>query len=283
MAAFIVGCPQGSFIQRSTTVQCQATPKWTMRLGFNKKNSNIPGGFNFGKKHKGNDGLSGGGSGSGGSGFGNNNIGGGRGGDGTFGAADRGGNPFERTYAWYLGWLRTRPLVTKMLTSFVGFFLADLLLQSVRGGRDASKTNLENMFVFGMGDISLVGALQTAVFGSIFHALVGHYYYTQLESVLTGGRITQLLGKTLADTLIWPPFLVATRLAYNKLLKGGKDFGSWWGEVKNSRLTGNLLLWLPLSFLNFKFVATPERILWHNLVLIGLCGMKKFFGVDFMP
>lgn len=245
--------------------------------GSSGLNSGEGGSGNFGGKYKGGEGIGGGGS----SGIGKGS-GAGKG-DGAFGASDRGGNPFEKIYAWYWGCLRNQPLVTKALTSFVGFGIADLLLQSIRGGRDASKNTLENMFVFGQGDISFLGALQTAFFGALFHGVVGHYYYGQLEGFLPGQKVTQLLGKAVSDSLLWPPFLVASRILYNKLLRGAKGFDSLWDDIKGSRLTGNLLLWVPLSILNFKYVSTPERILLHNLVLVSVCGFKRFFNIDIMP
>lgn len=149
---------------------------------YGRYNSNVGGGG---------DGLGAGGSGS----FE------GRGGGGTAGGGgDGSGNVFAAIWNAYNTNLDKYPILTKALTSLVGFFLGDLIAQKFLGekGADLDKWRLARM----------------ASFGFLIHGPIGHYFYSNLDRLIVGKSATKVASKVFVDQICWAPIFTAIFFGY---------------------------------------------------------------------
>lgn len=214
------------------------------------------GGKNRGRRFRG---LGGGGMGSGGStgsgkgGFGGKGLGG-RGSGGSGGPSSLSGdsNPFSRLLSWYLSKVSEAPITTKILTSFIGFSLAAIIVNS-KGVSDISSLNWSRI-----AKIGLIGAL--------VHGFGGHYYYPASERALPGITAANIAGKTIVDFLVWLPFISVAHDLVHEISKGYSLDAIRRSVTDNWKLPAPI--WLVWSGVMFRVTAVPERILYYNGVIV---------------
>ncbi len=146
----------------------------------------------FSKNFGGSSGAGGGGAG--GDGNAGGGVGGGQGGGGggySSGSSDKSSNPLLAFWRAYNASLESNPILTKALTSLVGFFLGDLLAQKFLGDKDAALDGWR--------------LARMAAFGFMFHGPTGHYFYNALDRLLVGKSPLIVGSKVFIDQVCWAP------------------------------------------------------------------------------
>ena len=187
--------------------------------------------------------------------------------------------------------LASSPLLTKCVTSGVGFAVADVVAQSLSGGfRDAKRTAANAAF-----GLALYGPLSSAWYGA-------------LDAFITPespNGAAAVAAKTALDQILWAPVLVTGLFAWDMACKGEPLFVAREGREGNpetprkdpssrnptpkrdrnasvrggglaAKLEDDLLdtlkvnwtFWPAFHVLNFRFVAPPDRILYINAVQV---------------
>lgn len=109
------------------------------------------------------------------------------------------------------------------------------------------------------------------IFGLLFHGVVGTFYYSLLDDVVSGSSVVPVALKTVIDVFAFFPVLAKVHDAYyNHVQKSGP------AAVRRSMrgrqfLSGSLLkqtmLWVPAQAISFAFFPTYWRVAWVNIVL----------------
>ena len=143
----------------------------------------------------------------GGSGFGCNNDGG-DGGDATPAKEpaddDSNDNPLASMWKAYNDKLETDPLIMKMLTSFTGFLLGDIIAQ----------TCIEKKPF----DFARMARLSS--FGFFVHGSTSHWFYGKLDGKIPGTSASAVASKVFIDQVLWNPIFGVMFFSYVAALEG---------------------------------------------------------------
>lgn len=178
--------------------------------------------------------------------------GGGGGGDGNKG----GDNPFVAFWKGYNQMLKDQPLLTKALTSFVGFSAGDFLAQKFIDKKD---------------DVDFKRLLKLASFGFLVHGPTGHYFYGFLDGKMPGTSAVTVASKVAIDQLIWNPIFGTMFFGYLGLAEG-QDFNGIKARVEKdlwASVKGSWTVWPIAHAINFRFIPNSQRLLYINSVQIG--------------
>jgi protein Mpv17 len=217
--------------------------------------------------------------GSSGSGSGDGGSGGRRGGDarggnprgpprrsssGT-GGADGSGNPFVALWNGYNASLESNPILTKALTSLMGFLLGDLLAQKFLGeGKAVDMARLARM----------------ASFGFLFHGPTGHYFYGFLDRLIAGKSPLKIAAKVCIDQVLWAPIFTACFFIYLGVAER-KSKQQIIDKVKNDTWVGvttSWKFWPVAHVINFSFIPTSQRLLYINTLQVGYNVILSIIG-----
>ncbi|CAM9229327.1 unnamed protein product [Choristocarpus tenellus] len=164
-------------------------------------------------------------------------------------------NPLIIFWAAYLGLLETQPIITKSLTSMIGFSLGDLLAQK---GLEKKE------------EIDLTRLLRLASFGALIHGSTGHFFYNFLDSKIPGTAALTVAKKVFIDQVIWNPIFGCLFFGYMGAVDGAGPaaIGS---KIKNNLWTsvrGSWTVWPVAHAINFRFIPTSQRLLYINTIQI---------------
>jgi protein Mpv17 len=170
-------------------------------------------------------------------------------------------------WAAYNDALDKKPLLTKALTSLVGWALGDFLAQ---------------VFISG-GPFDMKRFITLSAFGFLYHGPSGHYFYNWLDKQIPGteGKIVAL--KVLIDQTLWCPIFMSVFFTYLGLCNGD-SFGAIGNKIKTDLLSacqGSWKVWPLVHTVNFKFISTKHRLIFINGVqvafnmFLSLIGTKK--------
>jgi protein Mpv17 len=193
----------------------------------------------------------------GGSGFGCGNDGG-NGGDATPAkgeADDSGDNPLAAMWKAYNQKLETDPLIMKMLTSFTGFLLGDIIAQTL-----ITKDDFDWFRLFRLSS-----------FGFLIHGSSSHYFYGFLDGRIPGTTAPIVAAKVFIDQVMWNPIFGVMFFGYVAALerKGISYVGD---KIKNellTQVTGSWKVWPIAHTINFRFIPSSQRVLYINSIQIG--------------
>ncbi|CAM9164128.1 unnamed protein product [Discosporangium mesarthrocarpum] len=164
-------------------------------------------------------------------------------------------NPLAIFWAAYLGLLETQPLITKSLTSMVGFALGDLLAQ--KGVEKKEKIDVTRL-------------LRLASFGALIHGSTGHFFYNFLDSKIPGTAALTVAKKVFIDQVIWNPIFGCMFFGYMGAVDGlgpsaigDKLKNNLWTSVK-----GSWTVWPVAHAINFRYIPTSQRLLYINTIQI---------------
>jgi protein Mpv17 len=192
-----------------------------------------------------------------GNGRGGSNSNNGRRGRFLSGGGDSEGKSFDKTGLWagYNRLLNKDPLLTKALTSGVGFLLGDILAQTFIEKKDA---------------LDLGRMLRFSLFGLLIHGPTGHLFYGKLDKLIPSTDILPVLSKVGIDQVVWNPIFGSIFLSFMTLSEGhGVEDAAQ--NVKDKLVTtvlGSWSIWPVAHFVNFKFIDPKYRILYINGVQI---------------
>jgi len=176
------------------------------------------------------------------------------------GAADDGKKKAEETgkglWSKYNANLEKRPIITKALTSAIGFALGDYLAQKFIDKRESL-------------DLERLGRM--ASFGLLVHGPTGHFFYNWLDKTIPGTEALAVASKVFVDQVIWNPIFGTMFFGYMGAAEGLGGTGiknrisdNLWASVK-----GSWTVWPVAHAINFKFVPTSQRLLYINSIQIG--------------
>ncbi|VDL97047.1 unnamed protein product [Schistocephalus solidus] len=119
------------------------------------------------------------------------------------------------------------------------------------------------------GKLSLEGR-RTAAFGctSLLLAPSVHYWYLLLDRILLGNTGSILLRKLFYDAVIFSPFYIAAFYALQNKLEGDSQ-ESFLKKLNSTGIqlwASESVLWLPVQYVNFRFVPLMYRVFYDNFV-----------------
>ncbi|XP_062167921.1 protein sym-1 [Alnus glutinosa] len=197
------------------------------------------------------DGGSGGTGGYGGSGDGNS---GGRGEGSGAGGSDSGGGSNWSLLSWYLALLAKYPVSIKALTSALLTLIGDLICQLAID--QVPSLDWKRTFLFTMLGLVLVGPTL-------------HFWYFYLSRVVTLPGASGAFLRLLLDQFLFSPIFIGVFLTTLVTLEGRpsqvipKLQQEWFSAV-----LANWKLWIPLQFLNFRFVPQQFQVLAANFIAL---------------
>ncbi|KAG8468452.1 hypothetical protein KFE25_013535 [Diacronema lutheri] len=159
-------------------------------------------------------------------------------------------------WAGYLALLKSKPVVTKALTSLLGFGLGDVLAQCCI----EKKASL---------DWPRLARFSSA--GLLIHGPMGHWFYGNLDSLIPGASARKVAIKVFVDQVVHAPIFGACFFSYLAALEG-KGPVMVAKRVKHelmTQLAGSWKVWPLAHAVNFAFVPTNQRILYINSIQIG--------------
>ncbi|GMI20487.1 hypothetical protein TrCOL_g7399 [Triparma columacea] len=157
-------------------------------------------------------------------------------------------------WASYNDALDKKPLITKSMTSLVGWALGDFIAQRFIGKA-----------AFDMGRF-----VRLSAFGLLYHGPSGHYFYNWLDRKIEGTGPKVVALKVLIDQTIWCPLFMTVFFTYLGLVNGDSC------NVIKNKLQNDLLkacqgswkVWPIVHAINFRFVPTKLRLFYINVVQI---------------
>eukprot|EP00179_Madagascaria_erythrocladioides_P006869 CAMPEP_0198323168 /NCGR_PEP_ID=MMETSP1450-20131203/11484_1 /TAXON_ID=753684 ORGANISM="Madagascaria erythrocladiodes, Strain CCMP3234" /NCGR_SAMPLE_ID=MMETSP1450 /ASSEMBLY_ACC=CAM_ASM_001115 /LENGTH=274 /DNA_ID=CAMNT_0044026849 /DNA_START=45 /DNA_END=869 /DNA_ORIENTATION=+ len=261
------------FITPALPLAAQASTRaqWTMRASRPSSRRGVRRFGSAGPRHPGTPSGRGGAGAGAGAGAGSRGGSGGtrrRMGDGA--AADGGGAGgiaalLGGLWAGYNGALESAPILTKAMTSLVGFLLGDLLAQKLLGDtEDFDKARLARM----------------AAFGFVVHGPVGHYFYGALDRLLPGTEAWKVISKVAIDQIAWAPCFTVIFFSFLGALEG-KSKDEIVTKIKNDTwtgVTGSWKVWPLVHTINFRFIPTEQRLLYINTIQVAYNVFLSFIG-----
>lgn len=124
--------------------------------------------------------------------------------------------------------LDAQPLLTKALTSLVGFTVGDVLAQKFVEVNDKP---YDYMRTFRLGS-----------FGFLIHGTTGHYFYAFLDSKLPGTKPATVATKVAIDQTIWNPIFGCMFFGYLNFMEG-KSFDDYVLKLKQDLKTAVMGSW----------------------------------------
>jgi len=167
-------------------------------------------------------------------------------------------------WAAYNDALDKKPLITKALTSLVGWALGDVLAQ---------------VFITG-GPFDMKRFITLSVFGLIYHGPSGHYFYNWLDKQIEGSDGKAVAAKVAFDQLIWCPIFMTVFFTYLGLCNGD-SFAAIGDKIKSDLFTacqGSWKVWPIVHAVNFKFISTKHRLIFINTVQVAFNMFLSLIG-----
>ncbi|KAK4525096.1 hypothetical protein GAYE_SCF08G3001 [Galdieria yellowstonensis] len=192
---------------------------------------------------------------------GSGSVGGGMGGGSGGGSSSAGGkgkggaHPLLAFWMRYNQLLESRPLLTKALTSLIGFILGDILAQK---------------FLSSDGIIHLDRLFRMAAFGFLIHGPTGHIFYSQLDKAIPGTEAWKVACKVAIDQVLWAPIFAFIFFGFLAVLER-QSFEQFKAKLRQDWKTAIFASWKvwPLAHaINFRFVPSNQRLLYINAVQI---------------
>lgn len=177
------------------------------------------------------------------------------GGGGGGGDDESGSNPLANLWAAYEKQLESSPLLTKGMTSFIGFGIGDLLAQC---------------FIDKVDAIDWKRVAKLSSFGLLLHGPTGHYFYNFLDSKIPGTGAAQVFSKVFIDQVLWNPIFGVFFFGYVSTFDGMKPAETV-ARIKSdlmTAVTGSWKVWPLAHAINFRFVPTEQRLLYINTIQI---------------
>ncbi|CAL5219254.1 g1050 [Coccomyxa viridis] len=170
-----------------------------------------------------------------------------------------------KLWSLYLAALQTAPLLTKCLTSAVGFILGDSIAQLIAKER-----------------YNVLRTLRFATIGFCLHAPIADTWFLFLEHNVFPNAPTSMpavFTKMALDQLLMAPLFLVVFFFATKTLEGlPHKLPEVLREQYVKTVLAGYLLWPLAHIINFKFIPADLRILYVNCVQVGwnvvLCRMS---------
>lgn len=141
------------------------------------------------------------------------------------------------------------------------------------GGNSGSSVPAEKKEQPGIFGIKWKRLLLTALEGSLVGGGLGVYWYSFLDKIVSGrfglvsGSLSFIAAKLSMEFIIWHPFSLASFWLFLGIFSDGNDLKTIKREMRRDfapTLFSEYGLWLPIDFLNFKFVPVHLQVIVIN-------------------
>jgi len=166
-----------------------------------------------------------------------------------------GDNPLVSMWKAYNSKLESDPLIMKMLTSFTGFLLGDIIAQTC----------------ITKGDFDWFRLFRLSSFGFFVHGSTSHYFYNFLDGKIPGTTAAAVASKVFIDQVIWNPIFGVMFFGYVAALEC-KGLPFVVEKIKKelwTQVTGSWKVWPIAHTINFRFIPSSQRVLYINSIQIG--------------
>jgi len=160
--------------------------------------------------------------------------------------------------------LDKKPLITKAMTSLVGWAAGDAIAQ---------------IFI-GKGAFDLKRFLTLSAFGVLYHGPSGHYFYNWLDKQIEGKDFKAVFSKVAIDQILWCPLFMIVYFSYLGLI-AGDSFSVIGNKINADLLTaiqGSWKVWPFVHLINFRFIQNKHRLLFINSIQIGFNVFLSLIG-----
>lgn len=167
-------------------------------------------------------------------------------------------------WAAYNEALDKNPLITKAMTSLVGWALGDFLAQ---------------VFI-SKAAFDMKRFITLSAFGFLYHGPSGHYFYNWLDKQIEGTSSKVVALKVLIDQTLWCPIFMSVFFTYLGLVNGD-SLGTIGSKIKNDLFTavqGSWKVWPIVHAVNFKFISTKHRLVFINGVQVAFNMFLSIIG-----
>eukprot|EP00614_Pseudopedinella_elastica_P007477 CAMPEP_0172589062 /NCGR_PEP_ID=MMETSP1068-20121228/7881_1 /TAXON_ID=35684 /ORGANISM="Pseudopedinella elastica, Strain CCMP716" /LENGTH=184 /DNA_ID=CAMNT_0013384579 /DNA_START=31 /DNA_END=585 /DNA_ORIENTATION=+ len=170
-----------------------------------------------------------------------------------------------RIWEAYNKLLSSQPLLTKALTSCVGFTAGDALAQN---------------FVEKVEKYDYARTARLGSFGLLVHGTTGHYFYGFLDSKLPGTAAKTVATKVIIDQVFWNPCFGIMFFSYLGLAEGKSisDIATKIQQDLKTAVMGSWAVWVPAHTVNFAFIPPAQRLLYINTIQIFYNIFLSFLG-----
>ncbi|GJQ13347.1 hypothetical protein GpartN1_g5138.t1 [Galdieria partita] len=180
---------------------------------------------------------------------------GGHGGSAGSAGGQGGSHPLLVFWMRYNQLLESRPLLTKSLTSLIGFILGDILAQK---------------FLSSDGILHLDRLLRMALFGFLIHGPTGHIFYTRLDKAIPGTEAWKVACKVAIDQVLWAPIFAFIFFGFLAVLERQslQQFKAKLSQDWKTAIFASWKVWPLAHAINFRFIPSNQRLLYINAVQI---------------
>ncbi|XP_041799323.1 mpv17-like protein [Chelmon rostratus] len=174
--------------------------------------------------------------------------------------------------AWAL--FKAHPYISNVLGYTALFASADLIQQSVLGGKHTAGSTLE-----GPAGIDWCQTARVATVGFCFHANFNYHWLRGLERMLPGGGVKAVTGKVVVDQLIAAPLTISAFYIGLSLLENKADpLEDWRQKFWTSYKTG-VVFWSTMQAVNFALVPPVARTVFLGGIALAftiyLCHLRQ--------
>ena len=170
------------------------------------------------------------------------------------------GNPLQwvtSSEGWvaYERALESRPVLTKGLTSLIGFAIGDGIAQTL----------IEHAEM-----LDVARLIKFSSFGFLIHGTTCHFFYDFLDRVVPGKEAKPVATKVMVDQILWNPIFGCMFFSYLTLYDGG-SVAQAVVRIQQSlatQVTGSWSFWGPAHIVNFRYVPSEQRLLYINVLQI---------------
>jgi len=170
------------------------------------------------------------------------------------------GSPLQRitsSPAWsaYEEALVAQPVLTKGVTSLIGFAIGDVIAQTL----------IEHA-----ATLDLARVVKFSSFGFLVHGTTCHFFYNYLDQIVPGTDAKPVATKVAIEQIVWNPIFGCLFFAYLTLYDGG-SIPQALLRIQQSlatQVTGSWGFWGPAHAINFRYIPTEQRLLYINLLQI---------------
>ncbi|XP_054478393.1 mpv17-like protein [Anoplopoma fimbria] len=174
--------------------------------------------------------------------------------------------------AWAL--FKAHPYISNVLGYTTLFASADLIQQSVLGGKHAAGSASEDS-----AGINWWQTARVATVGFCFHANFNYHWLRGLERMLPGGGVKAVTGKVVVDQLIAAPLTISAFYIGLSLLENKDDpLEDWRQKFWTSYKTG-VVFWSTMQAVNFALVPPVARTVFLGGIALAftiyLCHLRQ--------
>ena len=158
-------------------------------------------------------------------------------------------------FRWYNKCLESRPIITKMITSFITFGLGDLLCQQIEKTKNKDKK------------YDVMRTIKQGSFGFMATPYLHMQFCIIMPWLFRGKGAANAIKSVVYDQLIGAPIFTSLFFIYLDM-NSGKNLNESVKELEKKlmpTLYMNWKIWPTIMLINFSLVPVPYRVLYANI------------------